>query len=204
LISDYDYNVFINCPFDDQYSTLFDAILFTVYKCGFRPRCSKEVQNAGDIRIEVISKIISECRFGIHDISRVELDRINKLPRFNMPLELGMFLGAKKFGPQKQQTKIIMIFDKEKYRYQKFISDIAGQDIYEHKFDEKILIKSIRNTLNSSKINGPIEGANSIIDSYKKFQRKLPTILNNLKLKVKDVEYADKTQMIEQYITLTP
>jgi hypothetical protein len=127
--SDYDYNVFINCPFDDHYSHLFDAILFAIYECGFRPRCALEVDNAGDIRMEKICKIISECRFGIHDISRTELDPTNNLPRFNMPLELGLFLGAKKFGSKQQKDKIIIIFDKEQYRYQKYLSDIAGQEL---------------------------------------------------------------------------
>ncbi len=49
------------------------------------------------------------------------------LPRFNMPLELGIFLGAKRFGSQKQKQKNGLILDREKYRYQSFCSDIAGQ-----------------------------------------------------------------------------
>jgi len=32
-----------------------------------------------------------------HDISRTELNE-HSLPRFNMPLELGLFLGASRFG----------------------------------------------------------------------------------------------------------
>lgn len=200
--SDYDLNVFINCPFDDEYTPLFDAILFSVYKCGFRPRCAREIDDAGDIRIEKINKIINECRFGIHDISRTELDPKHNLPRFNMPLELGMFFGAKKFGSKLQNSKIIMIFDIELYRYQKYISDIAGQDIKEHKSDPEILISCIRNALNSSKINGHIVGAKSIIDSYKLFQSKLPDLRNALSLHKDDVTYADKTQLIEQWLKI--
>jgi len=40
-------------------------------------------------------EIIRDSQFGIHDVSRVELDDANRLPRFNMPLELGLFLRAK-------------------------------------------------------------------------------------------------------------
>lgn len=43
-----------------------------------------------------------------------------------MPLELGTFLGAKHFGSEIQKKKTCLILDKEKFRYQKFISDIAG------------------------------------------------------------------------------
>ncbi|SMF96148.1 hypothetical protein SAMN02949497_3533 [Methylomagnum ishizawai] len=30
--SEYDLNVFINCPFDPDYAPLFDAILFAIYQ----------------------------------------------------------------------------------------------------------------------------------------------------------------------------
>lgn len=42
MSTEYDLNVFINCPFDKDYAPLFDAILFAIYKCGFRPRCAME------------------------------------------------------------------------------------------------------------------------------------------------------------------
>ena len=41
--------------------------------------------------------LISASPRSIHDLSRVELGE-NELPRFNMPFELGMALGAKRFG----------------------------------------------------------------------------------------------------------
>ena len=46
-----------------------------------------------------------------------------------MPLELGIFLGAKRFGRAEQKGKVCLILDTERYRYQQFMSDIAGQDI---------------------------------------------------------------------------
>ena len=49
-----------------------------------------------------------------------------------MPLEQGIFLGAKRFGGTKQRDKRLLIFDIEAYRYQKFISDLAGIDIHAH------------------------------------------------------------------------
>ena len=42
---------------------------------------------------------------GIHDISRTESSGKPRLPRFNMPLELGMFLGAKQYGDGQQKDK---------------------------------------------------------------------------------------------------
>jgi hypothetical protein len=137
-------HVFINCPFDPQYQSLFEAIVFTVSVCGLRPRCALEEEDGSQIRIEKIFNIISTCRFGIHDISKTELDEVNFLPRFNMPLELGIFLGAKRFGAGEQKDKTCLILDREKYRYQKFISDIAGQDIRAHGDDPKEAISIVR------------------------------------------------------------
>lgn len=89
-------NIFLNCPFDDDYKNIFDSIIFTVQDCGFRVRCAREEEDSGIIRIEKILKIISICKYGIHDISRAELDPNTKLARFNMPLELGIFFWSKK------------------------------------------------------------------------------------------------------------
>ena len=49
-----------------------------------------------------------------------------------MPLELGTFLGARRFGDKDQQSKKFLILDKEQYRYQQFISDLSGYDIRSH------------------------------------------------------------------------
>ena len=41
--------------------------------------------DAGQVRIDKIYNIIEDCRYGIHDIPRTELDAISCLPRFNTP-----------------------------------------------------------------------------------------------------------------------
>ena len=164
---DYNFSVFINCPFDDAYSDLMDCLIFVIQDCGFIPRCALEIIDASQIRIQRISAIIEECKFGIHDISRTELDTRNKLPRFNMPLELGIFLGAKTFGRPEQGRKNCIILDKRMYRYQKFISDIAGQDIYSHNNRSRNLIRVIRDWLSSMSRSMAIIPSGSII--YKRF-----------------------------------
>jgi hypothetical protein len=125
----YDASVFINCPFDDAYGPTFRALVFAVHDSGFFARCAREADNAGEVRIQKIARIIRECRHGIHDLSRTDLDPHIHLPRFNMPLELGIFFGAQMVGSGKQKTKNCLILDMEKYRYRDFCSDISGQDI---------------------------------------------------------------------------
>ena len=198
----YNRNVFINCPFDKEYAPFFDAILFTVYKCGFRPRCAFEVDDGGQVRIEKINRIIEECRCGIHDISRTELD-VNNLPRFNMPFELGLFLGAKRFGTKPQQEKVLIILDKERHRYQQFISDISGQDVKSHDNDPQKLIKCIRDVLHAlriDEIDDVIPGPKAIFDNYMAFKSSQPDLMKQRELEPDDISYADKVQLVERWL----
>ena len=103
--------VFINCPFDAEFEPLFKVILFATSDCGFNPRCALEADDGSIVRIDKLIRIIRECNYGIHDISRTELDRISRLPRFNMPFELGLFLGAKRFGGARQRRKTCLILE---------------------------------------------------------------------------------------------
>ena len=61
-------SVFINCPFDKEYQPLLDAIVFCVAACGFVPRCTLELTDAGEVRIENIYRLIARCNHGIHDV----------------------------------------------------------------------------------------------------------------------------------------
>jgi hypothetical protein len=45
-------DVFLNCLFDDDYEPIFRALIFTIYACGFRPRSAKELDDAGQTRID--------------------------------------------------------------------------------------------------------------------------------------------------------
>jgi hypothetical protein len=135
--------VFVSCPFDKGYKPILDAIVFAITDLGFVARSAREQDDAGEFRLAKIQRIIEECKYGVHDLSAVTLDPENKLPRFNMPLELGLFLGCKRFGSKVQRYKVSLIFDAKPYRYQKFISDIAGQDIHSHEGDVKTAIREL-------------------------------------------------------------
>jgi hypothetical protein len=77
--SDYDARVFINCPFDDAYLPIFQAILFTIHDLGFIARHAL-IDNAKANRLERIAEEIAASRYSIHDISRVTSATSNPLP----------------------------------------------------------------------------------------------------------------------------
>jgi hypothetical protein len=139
-------------------------------------RCGLEIEDSSEVRIEKIAKIIKECKYGIHDISYTGLDQDPGLPRFNMPFELGMFIGAKRFGDGIQRKKVCLILDKERCRYQRFIPDIAGQDIQAHKNDVQEVIKVIRNRLQNTSGGAVIPGGNEIRRRYLMLKDELPDL----------------------------
>ena len=113
-------------------------------------------------------------------------------------------MGAKRFGGRRQKTKSCLIFDKEKYRYMEFISDISGQDIKAHGNDPATVIRKIRSWLNTFNSLQPIAGATAIIRKYEQYRLDWPRILPTLNLDENDVEYSDRTQIIEEWISLNP
>lgn len=191
----YNKNVFINCPFDRAYKPLFEAIVFAIFDCGFFARCALEEGDGSRIRVHKIYEMISESRLGIHDLSRVRLDRTTKLPRFNMPLELGTFLGAKYFGDSDQRRKACLILDSEMYRYQKYISDISGQDTQAHNDDPDTVIRLVRNWL---RVYAPasIPSGSVISARYQAFRNELPLLCKRLQLKIKELIYNDYIHLV--------
>lgn len=192
-------NVFVNCPFDSAYEPLLDAIVFTVFDCGFVARCAKEVADSSAVRIDKIQRIIEECKYGIHDISRVELNE-NNLPRFNMPLELGLFLGAKRFGAEKQKDKSCLILDAEKFRYQEFISEIAGQDIEDHGGDFEKCISRVRKWLNDQSGRKTLPGRKLIVRRYHEFREDFPKICKEAAIEEDEVSFNDLAQFISEWL----
>ena len=186
--TDYNDNVFINCPFDSDYKSLFDAIIFAIHDCGFIARCALEEGDASQVRIDKIYNIIEDCRYAIHDISRTELDQTLDLPRFNMPLELGVFLGAKRFGRKKQKKKKCLVMVRDQYQYQKFISDISGQDPFAHSNNPKKVVRIARNWLNTVSERRMIPGGGIIWNRYQSFLKDLPQVVQELHLEVEDIE----------------
>lgn len=200
IAKDYYDNVFINCPFDSQYIPLLHAITFTIYRCGFYPRCALEEDDGLQIRLNKILAIIEDCKYGIHDISRTELDKKNNLPRFNMPFELGLFYAAKEFGEKRHKQKKALILDKEKYRYQKFISDLNGIDPKAHQNTQKRIIEIIRDWLNISSKRKTIPGHNIIIPQFKSFKRKLPELTSNAGLDFQNLSFNDYCYFVEEWL----
>lgn len=189
-------DVFVNCPFDDDFAPGFRALIFAVTACGFRARCARELDDAAETRIDKLYRIIEGSRYGIHDLSRIELDRGTGLPRFNMPLELGIFLGAKRFGDASQASKRCLVFDSEPYRYQRFISDLNGMDVTPHGGEPRRMVECVRNWLVNVSRRRTIPATNNLMASYDRFAAGLPAIARTDGLDADRLAYADFQRLV--------
>ncbi len=211
-VTPFETSVFINCPFDDGYAAFFRAIVFTIMECGFTPRCALEEMDSAQSRMAKILGIIAECRLSVHDISRTDLGA-NGLPRFNMPLELGIVLGARHFDPSgitpagrphPNTVRQCIVFDKDKFRYREFMSDIGGQDIHAHGDHVGSLIRELRNWLAIRAKDRQLPGGAFIASRFSEFMTNLPEICGDHKLAPSELTFKDLVHVIRTWLSAPP
>ena len=193
-------NVFINCPFDEHYRPRFDTIVFTIIDCGFIPRCAREISDSDEVRLDKLVRLIKESKYSIHDISRTQPDPDSGLPRFNMPFEFGMFMGAKRFGDDEQKEKACLVMDTERYRYQQFISDIAGQDIRAHDDDLLRVAKCVRDWLLEKSKRTTIYSADSIFKRHERFKTNLPELCTKFNWDYNSLTYLEYVSLTQEWL----
>lgn len=200
--SPFNQNVFINCPLDDRYNSLFLAIIFTIHMLGFRARCSQEINDSGRNRLEKIMRMIGECRFGIHDLSRIQ--RTGNLPRFNMPFELGIDLGLRHGGVKRWKVKTHLVLETEQHRYKQFISDLAGVDVSAHNNRVSDAITAVRDWLDSASKPGkkhPLPSGALIYKEYRKFRRNLRRICEKSDLHMNQMTFTDYSYVVAYFLS---
>lgn len=190
-------SVFINCPFDDTYTPLLQAIVYTVYRCGFIPQSALGADDATDNRLDKIIRYIKYCRYGIHDLSRIELN-VSGFPRFNMPFELGIFFGAKKIGTVLQRNKTALIFERVKYTYQQFISDLNGIDTKAHSDDPIIIVREIRNWLKTESRRTSIPVQARLVADFRDFIANYLTVAATAGLDPASISFNDFCLIVEE------
>ena len=195
-------NIFINCPFDEEYEPILKAMIFCIVYLEYKPLLS-ETRNSAESRISGILDLVENAKYSIHDLSRMESTRKNELARFNMPFELGIDIGCKRFGNQSQKEKNILILDKIKYRYQNAISYISGSDISIHNEEPEKAIQQVRNWIR--KIHGhQIASANKIWRLYNEFKGDFFVLTQNDELSpadIREMPWGEYCYYIQEWIT---
>lgn len=135
---------FLNIPYDDEFEDLYLAYIAGLCGLGLKPRATVEIPGS-QRRLDKIYRLIRECRYSFHDLSRVEIDATPPpTPRFNMSFELGLAVAhAKNVG----NTHQWFVFETEPHRIKKSLSDLDGTDTYIHKGDPRCVLIELANAL---------------------------------------------------------
>jgi len=162
-------SIFINCPFDDEYAPILQAIAFCVILLGYYPRLAPENTDNAANRLDRIIDLIEGSKFGIHDLSRCKSSASGEYARMNIPFELGIDHGFRRAGQAPSADKVILVLESTRYDYQKALSDIAGWDIQVHGGDFQKAVRRVRDWL-VDKAGAEAIGAARIQGKYIAFQ----------------------------------
>lgn len=162
-------SVFLNIPYDDRFEDLYVAYIVGLTQLGLKINATLAVPNQG--RLDRIVKLIEESDVSIHDLSRIELSA--GIPRFNMPLELGLALYRSivtKGGHR------VFVFEKKAYRTLQSTSDINGIDPQIHKGRPKGVMVGLRNIFRQPDRTTNVP---EMLASYRAVKRRLPELRRN-------------------------
>jgi len=140
-------SIFINCPFDEEYAPILQAIAFCVTYLGFFPRLAPENADNGRARLDRIIDLVQGSKYAIHDLSRCKPKDGEEYDRMNMPFELGIDHACSRFGSGRLKKKTILILEQNRFDYQKALSDISGWDIQFHDGSHQRAMSRVRNWL---------------------------------------------------------
>jgi hypothetical protein len=168
-------NVFINAPFDAVYDPMLEAMVFMVHAAGYRARCALEANDSGDIRLDKLARLIDESPRSIHDLSRIK--PVNPagsdLPRFNMPFDLGMTMGAKRFSRSHHNDKIKIMVAKP-YKLPQYLSDLGGNDPDAHHDEPHQVLVIVRDFLQGDPSRRPVTWPHRACRGLRQVQEQAP------------------------------
>lgn len=160
---DFNKNVFINCPFDSEYNSLLQPLLFTILYFGFTPQIASQTVDSGEQRITKILSLILKSKYSIHDLSRIRSEKRGELYRLNIPFELGIDYGCRCTARGHLRRKKFLVLGEKPYDYKKALSDLAGIDAQSHMNNPKKVISALRNWLTESGRSNKVTDSASVI-----------------------------------------
>ena len=164
--------VFLNIPYDDKFRRLYIAYVTGLVHLGLDPHATIEIPG-GKNRLDKIIDLIRGCRYSIHDLSRVELDRNPpRAPRFNMPFELGLAVASAKLSSSPHDWFVFETIDR---RVSKSLSDLSGTDANIHHGTVEGVMRELCNSFERQSPGERVSVA-EMLKSYRAVSRRMAEI----------------------------
>jgi hypothetical protein len=170
-------------------------MLFTLMYCGLTPRIASERGDSSEVRMSKILELIKACKYSIHDLSRMEPLTTGDFPRFNMPFELGLDIGCKESASGELAQKKSLILECERFRYQRVLSDLSGNDIKSHHGEPQQLVRQVRNWLVGN-VNPELPSGTEVWKAFNRFCNLFDSETRKLGYKQEDLDEMPVTEEI--------
>jgi hypothetical protein len=168
-------SVFINCPFDDDYLPLFDAIVFATTASGYTPRCALESGSVSDPRMDQIFDALTSSKYSIHDLSRCKGEGTVNLARFNMPLEFGIAFGKAYVRYEGRRLHDWLVLLPQGHFYRAVVSDLGAYDPPTHKGTAESIVVPVMAWL-ATRPNAPeTPGPKRVLAAMPQFEAEVKT-----------------------------
>jgi len=161
-------SVFLNIPYDEAFRRPYLAYLTGLVHLGLDPHATIEIPS-GRNRLEKILELIRSCRYSIHDLSRVELDRTPpSTPRFNMPFELGLAVASAEIDldGRSDSRDSWFVFEAKRFRLAKSLSDLGGTDPRIHGGSIEGVMRELGNTF-VRRARGDVYSVTEMMKTYR-------------------------------------
>ena len=163
-------SVFLNIPYDIRFGRIYLAFIAGLAHLDLTPKATLGIPG-GDTRLDRILTLIRSCRYSIHDLSRVQLDRsFPPTPRFNMPFELGLSVAWATIHPDRHSW---FVFESMRRRAQKSVSDLSGTDVNIHNNSPQGVMRELCNAFVRRRDKPTVP---AMMNTYTALQRYVPRL----------------------------
>lgn len=162
--------VFLNIPYDHAYEGKFVTLVAGLVGLGRKPRCVLEIPDGGQGRLARIVRLIRRCSASINDVSRVQVSGPLRVPRFNMPFELGLACAVAKLAGSHRY----FVFEEVSHRIEHSLNDLNGHDPQIHQGTQVGILNALLNCFAT-------RGATPSLDELHRLARRVRRASNQLK-----------------------
>lgn len=117
-------------------------------------------------RLDRLMTLIAQCQYSFHDLSWVKVDLPKpKTPRFNMPFELGLAVAQTELTDSRHRW---YVFEAERFRISKSLSDINGTEAYIHDGQPIGVLRELTNALARSRHRPTVRELMAVYDDVRR------------------------------------
>ncbi|MEM1152145.1 MAG: hypothetical protein AAGI03_16645 [Pseudomonadota bacterium] len=165
---------------------------------------ASERLDAGESRLDKIIELISQSQTSIHDLSKSSAKSDGEAFRMNMPFELGLDLGFRRFPDKRFSDKRYLVFEEKRYDLKRALSDLSGVDVEYHENSFERVIQATKN-FPVNELGCTMPGKSRLEGEYYDFQAWLLETKRKEGLaaaEVLDLQMVERTRAMQDWVAL--